>query len=188
MVEGGDQWRVITDLAERHMAQCRWKPSATARNLASGILEASKSTHPLQRLQMESCSIALIVDTLWQVSHKPLHGHPSDLASLSSRQRQRVAAVKERLRADPMHVESLTVLARDAGMSVSTLQRHFKLLTGSTIVSYIRRCRLEVARLAMLEKGLSIAEAAFLSGYSNPSNFAVAYKRAFGSAPSSLKG
>ncbi|MEM9441753.1 MAG: AraC family transcriptional regulator [Pseudomonadota bacterium] len=186
VTKDGVEWQAITDLADRHLALRHWNPSVDARNLANSLIEAAKADHPLQRLQMESLSIALIAETINQMTPRREAENLAEPSVLSRWQKERVAAVRDRLCDDPMRVESLTALAHDAGMSVSTLQRHFKLLTGSTIISYIRRRRLEEARLALLDRGVTIAEAAFLSGYSNPSNFAAAFKRAFGSPPSAF--
>ncbi|MEM8949954.1 MAG: helix-turn-helix transcriptional regulator [Pseudomonadota bacterium] len=177
---------MITDLADRHLVSCHWTPTARSRRLACDILEASRTKNSLQKLQMESCSIALVAETFYQISSRNVSQNQKHTRSLSRWQQQRVATIRDRLSDDPMNVESLTALARNAGMSVSTLQRYFKELTGTTIISYIRRCRLEQARLVIREQGITIGEAAYLSGYSNPSNFVAAFKRTFGMSPSAL--
>ncbi len=49
--------------------------------------------------------------------------------------------------------------------------------------------RLELARLALLERGATVGEAAYSAGYTNAANFSTAFSRAFGYPPSAcLKG
>lgn len=55
---------------------------------------------------------------------------------------------------------------------------------GSTIIDYLRDRRLEVARVLVRERRLSIAEIGYRVGFSSPANFATAYRRRFGLAPS----
>jgi AraC-like DNA-binding protein len=75
-------------------------------------------------------------------------------------------------------------IASRNGMSISTLQRVFKTCFGTTVHEFVRTRRLELARLALLDKGLTVGEAAFQAGYSSPANFSTAFQRAFGYRPS----
>jgi AraC-like DNA-binding protein len=49
---------------------------------------------------------------------------------------------------------------------------------------YLRVRRLEAARDAILHQGVSVNDAAHLAGYNNAANFATAFRRRFGYAPS----
>ncbi|UTF60083.1 helix-turn-helix transcriptional regulator [Gilvimarinus sp. DA14] len=80
----------------------------------------------------------------------------------------------------------LAGIACSLGMSVSTLQRRFKQLCGVTVMEYVRSQRLERARRALLLKGMSLQQAAYLAGYDHPSNFVSAFKRAYGTTPAAL--
>lgn len=81
--------------------------------------------------------------------------------------------------------ETLTIerIARDTGASASSVQRHFKEHFGSTVFDFIRRKRLEKARDALERDGLTIAQAAYIAGYANPTNFTTAFKKAYGIPP-----
>ncbi|MBX2806988.1 MAG: AraC family transcriptional regulator [Hyphomicrobiales bacterium] len=84
------------------------------------------------------------------------------------------------------HLDSpltLRDIALHTGLSISSLQRHFKSAFGTTVVDYLRAKKLANAREAIEKKGVSVSEAAFLAGYTNPSSFATAFKRAFGISP-----
>ncbi len=85
------------------------------------------------------------------------------------------------------HIEqdlTLADVARHACVSVSTLQRLFRDRLGMPVSDYLRRMRLEEARL-FLERGAgSVTEAALRAGYSSPANFATAFRREYGISPS----
>ncbi len=81
---------------------------------------------------------------------------------------------------------SLESIAGRFSMSISNLQRRFKQSYNLTINGYIRHRRLDIAR-QHLERGLvSITEAAYEAGYQHPSNFTIAFKKAFGVPPHAL--
>lgn len=82
--------------------------------------------------------------------------------------------------ADP---PSVPELARLVGLNETSLRRSFKLAFGTTIIDYLRDRRLDVARVLVRERRLSIAEIAYRVGFASPANFATAYRRRFGRAP-----
>lgn len=82
---------------------------------------------------------------------------------------------------------TLADIARHACVSVSTLQRLFRVHTGMPVSQYLRQLRLEDAR-AFLERGEgTVTEAALRAGYNSPANFATAFKRHFGIPPSQCR-
>ncbi len=85
---------------------------------------------------------------------------------------------------DHLH-EPLTIdaVAHSVGASVSVVQRCFKELYGMTVFDFVRRRRLDAARDALDNRGVSISCAAFIAGYSAPSSFATAFKKAYGVPP-----
>lgn len=62
------------------------------------------------------------------------------------------------------------------------LSRLFKEKTGQTVQEYLIGVRMEAAK-RQLERGLSVAEAAKLSGYEDVCNFSKMFKRLFGVSP-----
>lgn len=82
--------------------------------------------------------------------------------------------------AKPLRVEHL---AEIAGMAVSTLHYHFRILTAMSPVQYQKQLRLNAARQLMLMSGLDAASAAFEVGYESASQFSREYSRFFGMPP-----
>lgn len=83
--------------------------------------------------------------------------------------------------ADP---PSVPELARTIGLNETDLRRSFKAAFGTTIIDYLRDRRLEVARMLVLRRELSVASIAYRVGFASPANFATAYRRRFGRPPS----
>ncbi len=82
--------------------------------------------------------------------------------------------------AKPLRVEHL---ADVAGMGVSTLHHHFRVLTAMSPLQYQKQLRLQAARGRMLMDGLDAASAAFEVGYESASQFNREYSRFFGQSP-----
>jgi AraC-like DNA-binding protein len=82
--------------------------------------------------------------------------------------------------AKPLQVEDL---AEIAGMGVSTLHHHFRVLTAMSRLQYQKQLRLQAARGRMLMDGLDAASAAFEVGYESASQFNREYSRFFGQPP-----
>jgi AraC-like DNA-binding protein len=74
-------------------------------------------------------------------------------------------------------------LAEIAGMGVSTLHHHFRVLTAMSPLQYQKQLRLQAARGRMLIDGLDAASAAFEVGYESASQFNREYSRFFGQPP-----
>ena len=74
-------------------------------------------------------------------------------------------------------------LAHDAGMSLSALHFHFKAVTGSSPVQYLKTIRLYKARTLMVQDGVGAAAAAERVGYESASQFSREFKRLFGDSP-----
>ncbi|WP_233218354.1 AraC family transcriptional regulator [Kosakonia sp. H7A] len=80
----------------------------------------------------------------------------------------------------PLHVSRL---ANDIGLSVPAFHKHFKAVTGTSPLQYIKSVRLNQARLMMIRDNLTAAGAAFRVGYESPSQFNREFRRLFGRSP-----
>lgn len=173
--------------------------AAQLRRFAAG--EARTFAHPLTpraRLALESlrhCPFVgacrcmaltarchdLLVEFLvaWTESLQPA------LAGIGSADRVRLAA--EILERDLEHPPSLADLATRVGLSETTLKRGFRQVFATTVFGYVRTRRMEEAGRLLESGAATVLEAATLVGYSNPSNFAAAFRRRFGVNPKTFQ-
>jgi AraC-like DNA-binding protein len=78
---------------------------------------------------------------------------------------------------------SIDELAAMARMSAPSFYAHFKAITRSSPMQYVKSVRLHQARLLMAQAGRTAAAAAAEVGYESPSQFAREFKRLFGRTP-----
>ena len=79
---------------------------------------------------------------------------------------------------------SVEFLSKQVGMSRSSLYNKLLELTGQTPVEYIRSFKLDKAAVLLEKRDLTIAEVAYLVGFSTPNYFAKAFKAKFNMLPS----
>jgi AraC-like DNA-binding protein len=75
---------------------------------------------------------------------------------------------------------SIAELARAEGMSIPSYHVHFKSLTGTSPMQYVKTLRLHEARLMIALQAKTIAEVAISVGYASPAQFSRDFKRHFG--------
>jgi AraC-like DNA-binding protein len=126
------------------------------------------------RLAWQSHLVDVILDQLRLINIAPLQlPLPEDIRAL------RVADV---LRADPSDARPLAQLSRDSGASRRTVERHFVESTGMTFGRWRQQLRLMHA-MRLLGAGGKVTHAALEAGYSTPSAFIAAFRKALGSTP-----
>ena len=111
-------------------------------------------------------------------------GGGQDTAACDDR---RLARVEEYLLAHLCEPVSRATLAEVAGVSIRTLSRGFLKRRGIGPMAFLRRRRLEAARIDLLagEPGsTSVSEIAERYGFSEPGKFSAVYKAAFDESPS----
>ena len=95
----------------------------------------------------------------------------------------KIARALRRIHASFNEDFSVEKLAREAGMSVPTFHTHFKAVTETSPVQYLKSIRLHQARLHMVRNGMTAAAASAEVGYDSPSQFSREFKRLFGRSP-----
>jgi AraC-like DNA-binding protein len=78
-------------------------------------------------------------------------------------------------------------VAQQVALSESTLKRYFKLIFGKSIYEYYLTRKMEMARQLLLEKPLTVNEAAELMGYEKVSNFIDIFKKHHGYSPGTIR-
>lgn len=82
--------------------------------------------------------------------------------------------------AQPLDV---TRLAQAAGMSPPSFHSHFKAVTCTSPMQYLKSTRLHQARLLMVREGMTAAAACHAVGFESTSQFSREFKRLFGLTP-----
>ena len=182
--DGGDEAAAIGAFLRRHRESATWRPSSRLIGLAEQIVARRPGAGGLRRLSLESRAIDILDETLGLIGGAATGGaphalHPHDL--------QRLRRVRDLLESDGPGPASLVDVAREAGMSLRSLQRKFRKVYGVPPAAHLAASRLERARRLLERDGLSVAQAAHSVGYGDAANFATAFKRRFGLSPKRLR-
>ena len=112
------------------------------------------------------------------------HGRMLRHLLLADSHASRVARAIARLRSEFRAPVSVADLAKTAGMSASSFHVHFKAVTGTTPLQYLKDLRLIEARGLLAGRARSVSDAAYAVGYESPTHFSRDYSRKFGLPPS----
>lgn len=97
----------------------------------------------------------------------------------------RMRIVEDEVARDPGGCTAET-LARKCGFSIRQLSRAFRASRGQTLAEFIAASRFRMAQ-DLLKDGHSVKQAAYAVGFASPSNFATAFQREVGCAPSAFR-
>lgn len=153
-------------------------------DIARRILAPTPFQPPCYDLLVQSYALELVAETILRLAGQG-GGGPEHI--INGRERVRLCTAIDFLASHDGDALRLEDVAREAGTSVSTLQRLFRAVHGTTVGEFYRRIRLDRARRLLEQDRVSVTEAAFAAGYSNPANFATAFKRRFGVPPRTLR-
>lgn len=95
----------------------------------------------------------------------------------------RISRATRWLREHLAEVVRIEQLADVAGMSVTSLHRHFRAITSVSPIQYQKHLRLQAAHTRLIAGTGGVAEIGFSVGYENPSQFNREYRRMFGHPP-----
>lgn len=133
-----------------------------------------------RRFYLESKALELIARNLSEISDTVPRQDVPALHPLDLRQTEYARQIlMDNLESPP----DLRTLARSAGMSHPKLNRCFKKRYGMTVFQYLKNERLNRARILLLDRHLTVTEAALSVGYDSLSHFSMAYKKQFGVSP-----
>ena len=135
----------------------------------------------LKRLYLESKALELISHNLAQfVSPESILKNPSVLRPSDI---ERIHHAKKIISRDLENPPTLFKLARLVGLTHTKLNRGFREIYGTTVFSYLRKIRLERARLLLEEQRMNVTEVAFTVGYNSLPSFSTAFSKHFGVKP-----
>ena len=127
-------------------------------------------------------AVSLEREILWRLINGPQGAIVRQIGLADSRMSQIGRAVRW-LRSHLAETVRIEDLAGIAGMSVTSLHRHFRGITSMTPVQYQKQLRLQSARARLLATREDVADVGFAVGYDSPSQFSREYRRMFGKPP-----
>jgi AraC-like DNA-binding protein len=95
----------------------------------------------------------------------------------------KIGRALRRIHADYGKPLEVAQLAKAAGMSVPSFHSHFKAITQTSPIQYLKSIRLHQARLLMARESMTAAAACHAVGYESASQFSREFKRLFGRTP-----
>lgn len=177
--------RVAAEIASQVGAGGAGSASGKVKGLVSSRMEPAIEDVVLRLLRALQDPVELAVlgaGILRELHYRVLVG-PQGGAIVSALHQQgpagRIVQSLARLREDYSSRFSVAALAREAGMSVPSYHVHFKALTGSTPIQYVKALRLHEARLMIARRDRTIAEIASSVGYVSPAQFSRDFRRHF---------
>lgn len=184
---------LVETLFRHHALLCQWLDSGKFTEIAQQLLlvatNAEKSNALTTTLQKEQIAYALLTELLKtlpeQLKKNSLTGKP--IANTSKKRQLKSMKIARYLVEQELPITvDVNKIAKTFGLSVSTLQRHFKEAFNMTVSEYVRVKHLERAKVAISLQNTTIGEAAFHAGYNHVSNFTAAFKKQFNITPASL--
>lgn len=143
------------------------------------------NNHPL-RLTVIQNRIMLMIERFFTHLYDKMH-NPAFRIPLSQEDINRVMQIETILTKDIFQqAPSIQQLAKMVSISESKLKKDFKTMYGFPIYEYYQKARMQAAQEKLLTRRFSVKEVAMELGYSNLSNFTIAFKKEFGVLPSQL--
>ncbi|WP_462152565.1 AraC family transcriptional regulator [Pseudoalteromonas xiamenensis] len=153
-------------------------------NVDDGLLDALKRLLLLERQPSLKAGLLPLIEKeiVVRLLDSPHGMHLRHMAALGSPNGNVLKAVTW-LKQNFAQTINMNELAEQAHMSASTFRQHFKALTGTSPLQYLKTLRLQEARDQMLVKGVDATLASNLVGYESASQFSREYSRLFGLPP-----
>ena len=156
-------------------------PTTPAANLAVHQILDCPYRGPLKRLYLESKALELITHILAQFFSSeyslknPSVLRPDDI--------ERIHHARKIISRDLENPPTLFQLARLVGLTHTKLNRGFREIYGTTVFGYLRKVRLEQAKLLLEKNSMNVTEVALSVGYNSLSSFIHAFSDHFGIKP-----
>ena len=164
-----------------HLAERRLPVTPRIAALVERLMSPPTEGSLCERLLGESAAVEILAQSLSGIRQ----AEQEPTATLSSLEILRLRRAETFVTAAPSDQLTVEAIAREAGVSVSGLQRLFRAAYGESVVGHVRRRRLEAARERLQRGERTIQQAAMEAGYTSAANFSTAFKRQFGFSPGS---
>jgi AraC-like DNA-binding protein len=164
-------------------------PSAPARSLTSTPMDARLQSTVLRFLQAMSSPLdaailgrSLVREIYFRVLTSE-QGASMRAALTAHGQFGKVAKAIRKIHGEFDRPLDIAQLAHAAGMSAASLHAHFKAVTDTSPMQYLKSTRLHQARLLMARDHMTAQAASGQVGYESASQFSREFKRMFGRSP-----
>ena len=178
---------IVADLALALDASS--EPAVAAESVTSAPIDAplSDSVVRLLRALRSPLETKLFGTSLMrEVCYRVLTGPkgPALRAALAQRGHfGQIAKALHRIHVDFHQRLDIDTLAQEVNLSAAELHAHFKTVTATSPIQYLKATRLHKARLLMIQDGVSASRASSRVGYESASQFSREFKRLFGRTP-----
>ena len=172
-------------IAPERVNMLQHRASTPAMHLIAKSLLACPYQGLARQLYLESKALELTVLFLtnFDVPARSMNSQPSLRADDITRIHQARDLILDRMDSPPTLLE----LARAVGLNDYKLKIGFRQVFGTTVFGYLHQQRTEQARQLLAARDHNITEVAYTVGYTNPSQFTAAFKRAYGVTPSDYR-
>jgi AraC-like DNA-binding protein len=147
------------------------------------ISEANKEVSNIDYIQKKVSSLLAIFFS--DVSSNLRDFLESEKVKISKEEISRLMNVRKYLDID-LATPTFTSLTKIALMSSTSLKTKFKKMYGTTVFEYFQSMRMQRARILLLTHKYSVKQIGHQLGYSNLSNFTIAFKKEFNQLPREL--
>lgn len=168
-------------------AQLSNAPATTSPKMMRILMAILECPHTgdLRRSYMETKVNFLLLLALEQISSRP--AEKDTTIHLKRYDLEKIHEAREYLLSHIENPPTLKELAHKMGLNDFKLKKGYKQVFGVTIFGDFNRERMDKAINCLLEKDMSIADTAMLTGYQDPPNFIRAFKAYFGTTPGELR-
>lgn len=159
-------------------------------NILAGMQRlASEALHPgfASDVLIDGLTRTLRADLARHFSGTTSTLHPKMEAvnsALAPWQLRKIESFTSEAQGSPVRVAAL---ANEVGLSPGHLMRAFRQSTGQTVHEFVEQVRVARARALLLDTDKPIKQIADLLGFSSPSSFTLAFRRATGESPARLR-
>jgi hypothetical protein len=157
------------------------------RGLKTGAVEFIQKPFDIQELMLKVDNIIYQSDKIITRYKTNTISSPDNNNEMSSDEQfisNLVNAIQENSDNPNFKLESLS---QSLNMSYSSIYRKCQAITGKSLVEYVRWIRIKKSIFLLINKGHSISEAAYLSGFNNPKYYTKCFKKEIGVSPNNLK-
>ncbi|MCC8046100.1 MAG: AraC family transcriptional regulator, partial [Clostridiales bacterium] len=107
--------------------------------------------------------------------------------ALSKKQVDMAKQAEQLLSSNLMNREKIAGIAKDMGISATSLKNYFKAVYGQNISDYLKRKRIDEAKRLLAETNLSILDIANSVGFESQSKFTAMFHAAAGLTPTAFR-